>query len=302
VLRVLRCLALTLLTSRISAQANVPQFRGDFGLSSGTQPPPGWYTAVLYNYYNPDELITSDGATIHGVTIDQSVLGLSLQWVSKFTLLGGAHYSAVIAIAWANTVFEVPTLTAQTKWGFSDSYVQPVNLGWHFSRVDVLGTLGVYIPTGRFTAGATDNTGLGMWAVELGAAATVYPDAAKQFNIATYATYDAPVSDVEGTDKRAGDVVTLEGGVGHTIVKDFGGIGVAYYAQWKVTSDQGFTLPAGFQSKDSYFGIGPEVSVPIPIVKTVPFILTGRYFFELGNRVATQGNSFYVIFTVAKPS
>jgi len=278
----------------------VPQSRGDYGLSAGTQPSPGWDAAVQYNYYNPDKLITSDGTAIHGVAINQSNVQLSFQWVSK-TTVWGAHYGAMVSIAWSNTVIATPALSRKTTWGFSDSYVQPANLGWHFSRVDALATLGAYIPTGRFTAGASDNTGLGMWAVELGAGATAYPDAAKQFNIATYATFDAPVSDVRGTDERAGDVLTLEGGVGHTFVNELGGIGVASYAQWKVTSDQNYPLPPGFRSKDFYFGVGPEVDVPIPIVKTVPFSLTARYFFEIGNRVATEGNSLYLILTVAKP-
>ncbi len=284
------------------AQANVPQFRGDFGLNSGTQPPPGSYAGVFFSYYDPDKIITSDGTAITRLRIDQSALALLLQWVSDFTILGGAHYSTLIAIPWANIAIATPNVSNETKWGFSDLYVQPLNLGWHLGRADVLGTVGTYMPTGRFTNGARNNTGLGMWTVELGAGGTAYPDEKKQFNVATYATFDIPVSYVRGTDRRAGAILTLEGGVGHTLIKGFGAIGAAYYAQWKVTSDHNYTLPPGFQSKDFYFGVGPELSIPIPVVKSLPFFLTLRYYFETGNRVATEGNSFIATFTVANPS
>lgn len=293
--------ASTLHASALRAQANVPQFRGDFGLNAGTQAPPGEYAGVLYNYYNPDEIVNANGTAFHGVTINQSTIAILLQYVSPNITLFGAHYGAAVAIPWANVAIATPKLSNETKWGFSDMFVEPLNLGWHFPRVDALGTVAVYVPTGRFTAYAPNNTGLGMWAVELGSGATVYPDAAKQFNVSAYATFDMPASYVRETTMRAGDLFTLEGGVGHTLIKGFGAIGVDYYAQWKVTADHNYNLPPTFDSKDFYFGIGPEVTVPIPVVKTMPFILTFRYFFEAANRVATQGNSLYVIFTVAKP-
>jgi hypothetical protein len=286
--------------SALGAQANVPQFRGDFGLASGTQAPSGVYAGLFYNYYNPDKIITSDGTVIHRLAINQSALAILLQWVSQQTFLGGAHYSIVAAIPWVNVAIATPNVSSETRWGFSDFYVQPINLGWHFKQIDALATFGVDAPTGRFNPGASNNTGLGMWAVEFGAGATWYPDAKKQFNVATYATYAVPVSDVRGTTMHAGNLLTLEGGVGHTLIKGFGNIGVAYYAQWKVTSDEGYRLPPGFDAKDYYFGIGPEIDIPVPVVKSLPFFVTLKYYFETGNRVATEGNSFIVAFTVAK--
>ena len=167
-----------------------------------------------------------------------------------------------------------------------------------------MATVGVYAPTGRFNIGATDNTGYGMWATELGVGATAYPETTKQLTAATYATLDLPVSFIEGTSRRAGDLLTLEGGIGHTLIKGYGAIGAVYYAQWKITDDHNLfaLVPDGFFQRDYYFGIGPEVTAPIPLIKTMPFFLTVRYFFEVGNRVATQGNSLYVIFSVARPS
>ena len=48
------------------------------------------------------------------------------------------------------------------------------------------------------------------------------------------------------------------------------------------------------------FGIGPEVTVPFPMA---PFagLVTLRYYTELGNRIAPQGDSFYVTFAMRWP-
>lgn len=120
--------------------------------------------------------------------------------------------------------------------GFSDMYVQPLQLGWHKKRYDALAGYGLYMPTGRFTAGASDNHGLGMWSHELSAGATVYLDEKKQWHAATNAYYNIQ-SHIKGTNRKAGNVLSLEGGVGRTFCSGLCNVGVDYYTQWKVTDD-----------------------------------------------------------------
>lgn len=66
----------------------------------------------------------------------------------------------------------------------------PRQLGWQKKRFDALVGYGLFIPTGKFTAGASNNHGLGMWSHELSAGTTVYLDKKKQWHAATNAYYN----------------------------------------------------------------------------------------------------------------
>ena len=78
-------------------------------------------------------------------------------------------------------------------------------------------------------------------------------------------------------------------------------VGVAYNGQWKVTRDEGITLPPALDHPHRYLAVGPEIDYPI--LKTPrPLFLTLRYFFELEHRVAPQGRSIYVGLTLMQPT
>lgn len=63
----------------------------------------------------------------------------------------------------------------------------------------------------------------------------VYPDEKKRWNIATNAYYNIQ-SHIKGTNKKAGNVLSLEGGLGRTLCKGLCTVGVDYYTQRKVTT------------------------------------------------------------------
>lgn len=279
----------------VHAQANVPQFRGYYGLGSGTLAPAGGYVGFFYNSYDAQRVVASDGSVIGQLqpASVQAVLTGTYSFPSPFL---GAHWSASVAIPWTDLALATANQDFPTNWGFSDMYVQPVKAGWKYPSADIVTGLGVFMPTGRFENGAADNTGLGMWSYEYTAGTTVYLGPSRQGTAATLFSFQTQ-SHVRGTDKRAGNVVTLEGGVGHTMLKDVGKVGLVYYAQWKVSDDQNYHLPAGFNTKDRVFGVGPEVTIPFPM-KPMRGIVTVRYFMELGNRVAAEGNSLVLVFNL----
>jgi hypothetical protein len=76
---------------------------------------------------------------------------------------------------------------------------------------------------------------------------------------------------------------------------------MAYYARWKTTSDVNYRLPASLDEKDRTFGAGPEITTPVMAKPFITFVSL-RYFFEGGNRSATQGNSFYAVANVYLPA
>ena len=281
------------------AQLSIPVIRGDTGLKSGSQPGPGVYLTGLVYFYDTHEIVDRNGTRFNRVSINQGLPAAALTYVSKKKFLGG-NYSATAVLALLNVAITTPQEASQTGLGYSDTFVQPLQLGWHEKRYDALVGYGLYIPTGSFTAGGSNNHGLGMWSHELSAGATVYLDEKKQWHAATLGTYNIQ-SHIRGTNRKAGNVLSLEGGVGRTFCSGLCNVGIDYYTQWKVTDDKFPNVPAGFVSKHRYYGLGPEINGVIPINAKTLAVFKVAYFKEFGNRVATQGQSIILSVTLAKP-
>ena len=65
-------------------------------------------------------------------------------------------------------------------------------------------------------------------------------------------------------------------------------IGLAGYAQWKLTDDEGTDIPPLLLGKkDRIFGLGPNLVL-------LRGALTIRYFFEFGGRSTLEGNNLIV--------
>jgi len=286
-------------TQTASAQLSIPVVRGDNGLKSGSQPPPGFFATELIYSYDSHETVDKDGKRSNRTGINQVIAGTALTYVSKKKFLGG-NYSAMVVLPLLNLAIDTPQVDNTTGVGYSDMYVQPLQLGWHKERYDTLVGYALYLPTGRFKPGASNNHGLGMWSHELSAGATIYLDAKKQWHAATNAYYNIQ-SHIKDTNRKAGNVLSLEGGVGRTFCSHLCNVGVDYYTQWKVTSDTLPNVPPNFIGKHRYYGIGPEINGVIPISKKTLAIFKLVYFAEFGNRVATQGQSIIMSVTLAKP-
>ncbi len=281
------------------AQLNIPVVRGDSGLQSGSQPGPGVYITGLLYFYDTHEIIDKDGNSFNRVSINQGIPAAALTYVSKKKFLGG-NYSATVVLPLLNVAIDTPQQTSGSGLGYSDTYVQPIQLGWHKKRYDFLTGYGLYMPTGRFTAGASNNHGLGMWSHELSAGTTVYLNEKKQWHAAMLASYNIQ-SHIKGTNRKAGNVLALEGGVGRTFCSGLCNMGVDYYTHWKVTDDKFANVTPNFLSKHRYYGIGPEINGVIPINAKTLAVFKLAYFHEFGNRVATQGQSIIMSVTLAKP-
>jgi len=281
------------------AQLNIPAIRGDNGLKSGSQPGPGIYVSALLYIYDSSEIVDGNGTHFTRLSTEQVLPAAALTYVAKKKFLGG-NYSATVVLPLLNVAIDRPQTQSRTGLGYSDTYVQPLQLGWHKKRYDALVGYGLYMPTGKFTAGGSNNHGLGMWSHELSAGATVYLDKKKQWHAATNGYYNIQ-SHIRGTNRTAGNVLSLEGGVGRTWCSGLCNVGVDYYTQWKVTDDKFPNVPPGFINKHRYYGIGPEINGVIPINAKTLAVFKFAYFHELGNRVATQGQSIIMSVTLVKP-
>lgn len=299
------------------AQLNGENLLGDTGVKNGSQPAPGLYVANLYYRYGTDTLKGADGERI---TFDPSERGsLTLHaiiplvvYVSSAKVLG-ANYGMMAVMPFANAGLEAPVfgLDKTVSVGPSDMYLLPLQLGWHLPRADVTTAVAFFAPTGRYTAGADDNLGKGMWSYEFSGGTTLYLDQRKSLSFATSAFWEIH-SKKDGTEIRIGNLtlegvkvgqlLTLEGGLGKSFLEGAASVGLAYYAQWKITRDE-FGLPIDLPiDKHRVWGFGPDVTIPIATKSKLISLVNVRYLWEAGARLKTEGQSLLVTATFPVPS
>ena len=304
------CLLFALSSGPARAQFAGHNFRGDFGLQSGSQPDPGWYLAALYLSYDADTLRDRNGNSI-GIdparrgSISANGYSAGLWGVTDSKILG-ANYSFMVFPGFTDNKVEALDFDSSTDTGFTDLYIQPINLGWHTKRADFIAGLGVFAPTGSYDPDASDNLGLGMWSFELFGGTTVFFDQKKSWHFATTAYYETH-TEKKDTDSKVGDLLTLEGGLGKSFMQGALTVGAAYYAQWKVTDDDvGQEIEQLLQGrvlgKHRVFGVGPELTIPIATKKKLIGFLTARYLWESGARTTLEGNTFVFQATFPIPS
>ena len=158
---------------------------GGFGLNAGVIPDPGVTYANVAINYSASRLNDSNGNRIL-----QNVTGTYSFWVDEniffyvphHKFLGGyfmpfvaVNYATGSLVAELNTINLIGTNLSGSAGGsgLADTYVQPVYLGWHFKRADFNAGYGFTAPTGRYTAGASDNVGSGYWGNNITSGTTV---------------------------------------------------------------------------------------------------------------------------------
>jgi hypothetical protein len=279
------------------AQLNGFNIKGDMGLKSGSQAPPGAYVGTIFYRYRSDSIRNENGdeVSLPG-DLGLNVGGVLVNVVTKKKFLG-ANYGFAVVLPFANGRIEFPRLDQETGIGLSDLYVQPVSLGWHFKRADLTTSYAFFAPTGRYTVGANDNTGLGMWGHEVNLGTTVYLTENKAWHAASNAAFEFH-SKKEDDVTQVGNLLTLEGGVGRSFLQGAASLGFVYYGQWKLSDDTLTGLPAlVVTGRNRSLGIGPEIQLPIARRKTLYGFITFRYHREVSAHTATQGDGFTLMLT-----
>ena len=298
-----------------AAQLNGGNLLGDMGIKSGSQPEPGLYISAIYYRYATDTLRDAKGnplALAPTGTANQTIQAAMplVYYVTPKKVLG-ANFAMMAVLPFANSALEAPGLGLSEKAsaGLSDLYVMPAQLGWHFKRTDAVVGVGLFAPTGRYTAGASDNLGKGMWGWEVSGGGTLYLDPQRTLSVSTTAFWEAHsnkegglrIQDVTVSDVKAGQLLTLEGGVGKSFLHGAASVGLAYYAQWKLTSDQIGLSPLrdlSLREKHRVWAIGPDVTIPIASKTRLISLVNVRYFWERGAEVKTQGQTLMVTNTI----
>lgn len=276
------------------AQLSGFNLRGDVGLDAGTQAPPGPYYGLAFYRYGTDRINDADGRQINaGGSLDQWVLAPVLSVVTKQKVLGASYGFAVIP-AVINASIESPRFGQNPGAGVGDTYVQPINLGWHMKRADVLAGYAFVAPTGRYVKDADDNTGLDMWGQELTLGTTAFVDEKRRFDVSTVAALEFH-GKKRHSEAQVGTLLTLEGGVGRNFAGGAAKVGLVYVAQWKLTDDTLIGLQALLvKGRNRTVALGPEVTLPLASKHLLVGFLTVRYEWDVHARTTTQGNTLFV--------
>ena len=289
---------LCLLPSTASAQLSGSNIKGDTGLKGGSQPPPGAYVALPLWFYTADAVKDRNGNEVLTGKLDASVFGALLTVVTKKKILG-ANYGFLVVLPWANNrVQGAEDFDSNPGAGLTDMYAQPISLGWRKPRADFTAAYGLFLSTGRYEDGASNNTGLGMVGQEMLFGTTVYLNKQRSVHAATVATFDF-FSEKKDSETRVGNILNLEGGFGADFLK--GGLvaGLAYYGTFKLTDDQfdAQLPPRLLPDKNRVWGLGPEVTLALASKQAVYGFVTVRYQWELGARTASEGGAWNLLAT-----
>jgi len=304
---------LLFISTSVYAQFKGHNSLGDFGIMAGSQPDPGLYASAFYLNYHTDKILDANGDQITfdpGNPGDISVSALAgLVWYVSDLKILGANYGAFVVFPFVNAALEVPVfgLEETSGFAFSDLYIQPLNLGWKTNMANYMAGLGIFIPTGNYEPAGDSNSGLGMWSFEIYGGATFFFDQAKSWHFSAIAWYEIH-SEKKDTDVKVGDILSLEGGLGKSFLGGALTVGLAYYAQWKISEDDlGITIPEQFSSlfaidKHKVYAIGPEATIPVPIDNKLVAMINVRYFWEFGARSTAEGNTLTITATFPIPS
>jgi hypothetical protein len=278
------------------AQLLTQHVKGSVGLKAGSSPPPGGYVVlpILYAYHT-DTVKDRNGDKLPiDASITSAFFGAGYSHVTTKKILGGLYGFTVLFPVGANNRIQGTEIDANPGAGITDSALTPISIGWHHPRVDTLAAFNIFIPTGRYTDGASNNTGMGMWGYEPVVATTVYLDAAKKYHASTELTFDFQ-SKKEDSENKVGNQLNLEGGVGGDFMKGGLTVGLAYYAAFKTTDDEIAGLPGILiRGKNKSVALGPEASLALAAGGKLRGFLTVRYFWETYARTSTQGNAFLI--------
>lgn len=246
---------------------------------------PGPKSFVLENgtlFYNTRDFVDSDGNTLPTDTVNALANRTIIGYVTDVKILGGDYFPAVI-IPFANVALR-PEPGSEKDFQFGDMILQPFALGWHHGELHSQVSYNIWLPTGRFNAGASNNVGKGLYSHLFTGGVTWLQDKNLPWAATLMARYEF-MGEQDGTNIEPGDVFYLEGGVGKEVVKGLD-LGLTGYHIQQTTKEKGST-PGTDTSRYRASALGPEINwrpASLP-----GFQAALRSYFEFGASNTSEG-------------
>jgi hypothetical protein len=185
---------------------------------------PGFYMQSTTMFFNARKYKDGAGNTVSENETDYVLAALALVWRPDLSILGG-DYQVVVTPAIGN-LSGIPVLVdgepQDAPVGFTDMFFSPLGLGWHWSEFHLVGALGAFAPTGKFSFGSSENVGLGFWTMMpfvLGTYRTERAIFHKVPLLVTGGLFYEIHTNQEGRDFRPGDSLTFEWNLGLEVAK-----------------------------------------------------------------------------------
>lgn len=302
------------LASPLLAQQKGQWVPGQFGLNAGVIPDPGVTYANLALNYSSSQLNDSNGNPIlKNVTgtfsfwVDENIV----YYVPHHKFLGGCFMPYIaVNVANGSLVADINGTNLGVNGGGSDiadTYVQPLNMGWHFGkRVDFTAGYAFTAPTGRYTAGASNNVGSGYWGNNITSGTTLYITK-NQGTTANFATdweihgqkTVASVPAGQTSKITPGQAFTDEWGIGQVLplkkdMSQLAQLGLVGYDQWQVSSNGGNYLVGRLPvaaSRVPYYsvhGIDVQANYILPAKNLALFF---KYYDEYSAKARVKGRT-----------
>jgi hypothetical protein len=254
---------------------------GQYGLNAGVLPDLGFTYANMTINYSADTLKNSNGNSVplagsYNIWAIENIF----YYVPQFKFLGAKLAVMVVAPTLANGSLTLGALNfpnvalSAGGEGIADTWVQPVTLGWNLPRLDFNVAYAFMAPTGRYTAGASDNVGSGYWGNHFTTGTTLYLTQNKgtSANLFTDWEFHGSKTTGAGTTASPGQAFTTEWGLGQVLPlkKDFSRLlqlGVIGYDQWQVSNNGGLAspnIPASVLPYYSVHAIGFQTNFVLP--------------------------------------
>ena len=307
---VLVCAILGCVTpSPLFAQQKGQWVPGQMGLNAGVTPDPGFTYVNMAINYSANTLNGPNGNALPGVTGTYSFWADEnlFEYVPNHKFLGG-YFAPFVLVNYVNgnLVAAIPALNLGATGGGSglgDTYVEPLQLGWHFKRADVNTGYGFFAPTGSYTPGSSTNVGSGYWGNDWTMGSTVYltKNRGTTFNVFTdWEFHHGQKEGILNTNVTPGQTFTTEWGVGQVLPLDKNfhkllQVGAVGYDQWQVSDNVGSVQlpngasPASLLPYYSGHGAGVQANFILPAQGLSAFF---KYYDEFTAKASPQGRTF----------
>jgi hypothetical protein len=279
----------------------VPPLRGVYtpgfsATNSGVLPEPGFTYSNTFMDYSFNEIrCAACGDLASQVNTSVLIDSNLFMWVSKKKILG-ANFGLAALLSVTNSSISLAGLgPVAGGGGFADSYFQPVTLGWHLKRADITAAYAFFAPTGRFTAGASNNTGSGHWTNTPTAGETFYLTKNRGTAISAYEMYEFHTTQ-NGTNIHPGQTFDLDYSLTqiiplqkdmHTLLQ----VGLVGYGQWQTSNNSGPGVDPQHPGHYKVNGIGGAANIILPARKVA---LGFKFLKEFSNSYTVQGYSLQI--------
>lgn len=276
------CATIMLSVCSAEAQDIGHKLPGSAGLDAGSQVEAGYYVVDRFVFYHASELRDRRGGELPvGLRLNAAAAVFGLAAVIE--VVPNVFVSTAIGVPFAGIWLSTDDPRARIdNFGLADAALQPAKLGWRGPQVDLVTSYGVSAPTRTFGQGPLSRS---QWSHQLSAGGTAFFTRDRSWRASILGTYDL-FHAKSRVDATRGDTVSLQGGVGTTLLGAIDS-GLVGYALWQVRANRGADVPEPLlESRDRVFGLGMEANV---LVKPLRAKVGARWLHDFGARARPEG-------------